>query len=114
MRRSVRARSSTGVRIAGRPASAMRAAPRANDGHRGWELLDLLVDMTKKSRRTPREPSSGAAGLPSGRRAELLHLVPHEAPGEVVVHNAAGLHCRVGGRGADEAEPALLQLLAER
>ena len=48
------------------------------------------------------------------RRSRGLDGVPHPAVGEVVVDDAAGLHGRVDGRRADEAEARPAQALRER
>src|SRR5438067_12793542 len=55
-----------------------------------------------------------AGGRGHDGRSLLRDGRAHPAPGEVIVHQTAGLHERIGGRGTDEAEAESLELARQR
>src|ERR671917_1191658 len=71
------------------------------------------VDVSYVIRRSVRARSSTGRRI-AARPPGLLHLRPHPAAREVVVHEPACLHERVCGGRTHEAEATLLQLPGER
>src|SRR5918998_4768780 len=71
------------------------------------------VDVSYVIRRSVRAHSSTARRI-AAESPRLLHLGAHVAAREMIVHEPAGLHEGVRGRGSHEAEAAPLELLRER
>src|SRR5215831_7086427 len=85
-----------------------RTASIGDDASMGSATLTSHRGCGATGRESPTRPSDHAGGGPTARASGAGRR--HEAPGQVVIDHAGGLHQRVRRRGADEGEAPLLQL----